>query len=138
MSGSVAGGRQRRRPARFFVPRSHRLFVVFEDRPAAEAALAGLAQAVPSDDIWFFEGPSGAAELDPYAVTGPARLLSWLFSHNIEHLLELSRIVADGQVVVAVPATHLSEADEVARVLRAGGGQWFSYTAHGNFVPVSS
>ena len=134
------GGNQQpgRRPAHHFVPRSHRLFSVFEDRASADSALAALTAAQQrEDDIWFFERGAGARELDPGEVVGPARFISWLFSHNIETLRELSSIVANGQVVIAVPAKNLQVAEETARVLRKRGGQWFAYTAHGNFVPVA-
>jgi hypothetical protein len=131
--------RARPRPARYFVPRSHRLFMVFDDRATAGLAVAAL-QPPASDDQepWFFEGRPGADEFDPDAVVGAGRAFSWLFSHNIEHLRELSRIVADGQVVVAVYAKDLRAADKAARLMRERGGQWATYTAHGNFVPLSN
>lgn len=127
------------RPARYFVPRSHRLFMVFDDRDSAGLAVAALDPAgFFGHEPWFFEGDQGAREFDPDAVEGMGRALSWLFSHNIEHLRELSRIVAAGQVVVAVFAKNLRAADQAARLMRARGGQWATYTAHGNFVPLSS
>ena len=129
---------ERSRAARYFVPRSHRLFAVFDNRATADTAVAELRSSpVSKDDTWFFEGDEGARELDPGAVGGPVRAFSWLFSDNIEHLRGMSRSVADGQVVVAVFAKNLQAADGAARVLRGHGGQWFAYTAHGNFVPVT-
>jgi len=111
------------------------LFAVFALRSAADAAIAELH--VSPDEAWIFQGYDGAERLAPPPQAGPARLLSWLFSHNIEDLLELSRLVASGQVVVAVPARNLKTAEQTAGLFRAHGGQWFAYTAHGNFVPVA-
>jgi hypothetical protein len=114
------------------------LFAVFDNRAAADTALVELRSSpVSKDNTWFFEGDEGARELDPGAVGGPVRAFSWLFSDNIEHLREMSRSVADGQVVAAVFAKNMQVADEAARVLRRHGGQWFAYTAHGNFIPVT-
>jgi len=138
MSSRGSNNKTGSRAARFFVPRSHRLFGVFDNRASAESALAALtAEQRQADDVWFFERAAGARELDPGEVVGPARFVSWLFSHNIETLRELSTIVSDGQVVIAVPARSLRVAEETAQVLRRRGGQWFAYTAHGNFVPMA-
>lgn len=125
-------------PSRFFMPRSHRLFAVFDDMATAEAALAAL----PGGEelrarTWVFAGPEGAKLLCPGQVADATRLLSWLFSHNIEHLRGMSRLVEDGFVVLALPADRIADADSTARLLRDHGAQWFAYTAHGNFVPVS-
>lgn len=124
------------RAARFFVPRSHRLFAVFDDRSGAVAALEDLPEA-ESADTWFFEGAAGAAELDPDRRTGPGRLFSWVFSHNVEYLRGLSRTVAAGRVVVAVPARTLRAAEGASSVLRRGHGRVLAYTAHWNFVPMT-
>lgn len=127
----------RPRATRWFVPRSHRLFLVFDDRATAERALADLA-AADAAATWFFEGGEGARELDPDAVAGPGRLFSWLFSLNVEFLRDLSRSVAGGRVAVAVPARNQRAADDAARLLRQHGAEALAYTAHGNFIPVTS
>ncbi|MST33631.1 hypothetical protein GHK86_12995 [Acidimicrobiaceae bacterium USS-CC1] len=138
MASPVPPASARPRPARFFFPRSHRLYARFEDRAAADAAVGALAEAgFAVSGAWTFEGPSGASELDPGEITGLARLLSWWMSHNVEFLRGFGRAVREGQVVVALPAARLGTADEMAPVLRAGGGQRLVYTAHGNFVPVT-
>lgn len=135
-------GQGRRRPPRratwFYFPRSHRLFAVFADRAQAGRALQAVEGARPGKaTTWFFEGKDGATELDPDALTGLGRGFSWLFSSNIEVLRELSGLVRDGAVVVAVPEADVASADRDAAILRQHGGQWFAYTAHGNFVPVA-
>ncbi len=124
-----------RRPAnRLFIPRPHRLFAVFPDRASAEAALA----AAPADtrrDTWLFEGFDGAAELSP-DTGGLRRIFSWIFSHNVEFLHELARMVGDGRVVVAVPARTLAAASAIGAELRRRDGTVIAYTAHWNFVPA--
>ncbi len=125
-------------PSRFFLPRSHRLFAVFEDMASVETALAALPDGEElRGRTWVFAGPDGARLLGPGEVAGAARLASWLFSHNIEHLRGLARLVEDGFVVVALPVRRVAVADSTARRLREHGAQWSAYTAHGNFVPVS-
>ena len=126
-------GRVRSRAARFDLPRPHRLFVAFEDRAAAEAVIRALGR--EAKDVWFFEGPSGEAELDP-GNAGPSRPFSWLLSHNVEYLEELRRTVAEGRAVVGVPARTLGVAEELAENLKRNGGLVLAYTAHWNFVPV--
>jgi hypothetical protein len=121
-------------PARHYIPRSHRLFAVFECRPEVESALLELG--LPREDIWYYEGDAGAAALDPDRAPGPLGFFSWLYSHNIEDLHDLSVLVSEGCIVVAVPAKNLAKAEETARLLKGRGGQWFAYTAHGNFVPI--
>ena len=125
------------RATRLFVPRSHRLFVSFDDPAAAAAGLAGLE---PSEqaDAWVFEGPEGARELDPGSAGGLARTFSWVFSHNVEMLWSMSRMVEAGRVLVALPAARLQVADTLSQVLRRRGAQVLAYTAHWNFVPVTS
>jgi len=135
MARTERPGPARSRPARFFLPRPHRLFVVFDDRAAADAAVHALGP--EANDAWFFEAASGAAELDPVR-PGPSRLFSWVFSHNVEYLEGLSRTVATGRTVVAVPARTLEVAEDVARRLRHNGGRALAYTAHWNFVPLSA
>jgi hypothetical protein len=118
---------------RFVLPRPHRLFVAFDDHAAAEAALRSLVPEVT--DVWFFEGRSGAEELDPGGPK-PSRLFSWVLSHNVEYLEDLSRTVTDGRTVVAVPARTLGVAEDMSHRLHRHGGQVLAYTAHWNFVPV--
>lgn len=125
------------RAARLFVPRSHRLFVAFDDSAAAAAGLAGLEPA-ERQDAWVFEGPEGARELDPGSAGGLARTFSWVFSHNVEMLWNMSRMVEAGKVLVALPAARLRVADALSQVLRPRGAQVLAYAAHWNFVPVSS
>lgn len=126
----------RRRATHFFVPRSHRLFVLADDDGVAAGALADLPAEVAAD-TWRFSGAEGVAELDPDLIGGPARLASWLFSHNVEFLRGLARAVASGQVVLAAPARSLRAADTAAAALRRPGLQVLAYTSHWNFVPVT-
>lgn len=125
----------RSRASRFFLPRPHRLFVVFDDGAAAHAAIEALGP--QGQGSWFFEGPDGAAELDPVQ-PGSSRLFSWVFSHNVEYLESLSQTVATGKSVVGVPARTLQVADDLAGKLRHAGGRPLAYTAHWNFVPLSA
>lgn len=125
------------RATRLFVPRSHRLFVAFDDSGAAATGLADLDPAERAE-AWVFEGDEGARELDPGSAGGLGRMFSWVFSHNVEMLWSMSRMVAAGKVLVALPAARLSVADSLGQALRGRGAQVLAYTAHWNFVPVSS
>jgi hypothetical protein len=136
MAGSMLAGRTGSRAARFDLPRPHRLFVAFDDRAAADAAVRALGPA--AEDMWFFEGTSGEDELDPGRAGGPSRLFAWVLSHNVEYLEELRRTVADRHTVVAVTARTLDVAEELAQTLRNHGGRALAYTAHWNFVPVGT
>lgn len=134
--GGRAGTTNQSRAAHFFVPRSHRLFAVFDSRRAAESALEDLSPA-DSAATWIFEGTSGSRELDPGHGAGLTRLTSWVFSHNLEYFRGLSHTVATGKVVVAVPARSVRAAEDVGRVLIRHGGRVLAYTAHWNFVPMT-
>jgi len=125
----------RSRAARFFIPRSHRLFVSFSDRAAADAAVGTLPPGI-AGDAWFFEGQSGVDELEPDRQRGRSRVFSFVFSHNVEFLHSLARLVQDGEVVVALPAPNLRAAEELGPRLVEHGAQVLAYTAHWNFVPV--
>lgn len=124
-------------PARFFVPRSHRLYTVVDSEAAAERMLHELGVGTGGAGAWVYTGEAGTGALDPDAAAGGTRLFSWLFSHNVEFLRTLSRTVRAGDVVVAVPAPNLRTADELARRLRQAGVEVLAYTAHGNFVPLT-
>jgi hypothetical protein len=128
---------------RRFLPPSHRLFALFDDRSAAVAALA-TAEAmgvVDGSQTWFFDGELGAGHLDPRSLLeGGAvtvvRFAIWVFSNNVEYLTTLAKAVRQGRTVVAVRVRGQTDADRAARWLWFGGGSTFAYTTHGNFVPV--
>lgn len=140
-TGATGAGRTtariRRRATRFVVPRSHRLFAVFGDGDRAHAALDDLPSAAAAG-AWIFGGDAGADELDPDTEGAMSRVFSFTFSHNVEFLQSLARMVRGGEVVVAVPARRLGDAQAMARHLRRGGGEVLAYTAHWNFVPVGA
>lgn len=60
-----------------------------------------------------------------------------MFSHNVEYLRGLSRTVAGGKVIVAVPARDIRAAEGASSVLRRRRGRVLAYTAHWNFVPMT-
>lgn len=123
---------------RFFIPRSHRLYALFDSLAAADEGVQTLVAAgYPAPDVWVFEGDTGADELDPTDVVGVARLFSWWFSHNVEYLRGFGRALRAGKVAVAIPASRVAVADRMAKVLRTAGGEGITFTAHWNFVPVS-
>lgn len=138
MPTPVEPGGARPRPARYFLPRSHRLYAEFEDRAAADRAVTALSEAgFAVDDVWVFEGPAGADELDPGEARGVARLFSLWLSHNVEYLHNFGQAVREGDVLVAVPVPRVETASQMAPLLRARGGGGLTYTAHGNFVPLT-
>jgi len=128
---------------RRFLPPSHRLFALFEDRATAVAAVqsAEAMGAVDGAQAWFFDGELGAAHLDPRTLlhgsaVAAVRLGIWVFSNNVEYLSTLAKAVRQGRTVVAVRVSGQLAADRAARWLWFGGGSTFAYTSHGNFVPV--
>jgi hypothetical protein len=128
---------------RRLVPPSHRLFAVFEDRAAAEEALAGAVAAgvLDASGCWWFDGQEGARHLDPtepvQGLTGAfLRVMVWVFSTNVEYLTILADALRAGRTAVAVAVRGQDAADRVARWLWFGGGEAFAYTTHLNYVPV--
>lgn len=125
-----------------FVPRGHRLFVVFDDRQAANRALFEWSGGMPMPTgAWLFDGPEAATELDPdHSTRGWCavvnRMFAFVFSSNVEYVRGLSLAVRGGATVLAVHVPDRTTADDAARGMRRLGGHSFAYVMHGNFVPV--
>lgn len=125
-----------------FVPRGHRLFVVFDDRRAANRALFEWSGGMPMPrGAWLYDGPGAAGELDPDRVAGGwvavlNRMFAFVFSSNVEYVRGLSAAVRAGATVLAVHVPDRATADDAARGMRRLGGHSFAYVMHGNFVPV--
>ena len=140
-AGFVDPGRPRSARS-LFVPRDHRLFVVFDDRRAANRALFEWSGGMPMPKgAWLYDGPVAAAELDPdngargwFAVVN--RVFAFVFSNNVEYVRGLSLAVRAGATVLAVHVPDRATADDAARGMRRLGGHSFAYVMHGNFVPV--
>jgi hypothetical protein len=140
-AGFIDEGRPRSARA-LFVPRGHRLFVVFDDRRAANRALFQWSGGMPlPKGAWVYDGPVAAAELDPDHDTGGwlallNRMFAFVFSSNVEYVRGLSLAVRGGAAVLAVHVPDRATADDAARGMRRLGGHSFAYVMHGNFVPV--
>ena len=128
----------------FLMPPRHRLFAAFDDRRAAETAVARLRFEgyVEEDDIWVLSGDDGLRVLDPAGTWhGWRGRLVRLFERvmtnpDTEYLQVLGEEVRSGHVVLALLVQNERTADQVARVLRSQSGHSFAYGAHWDFVPV--
>lgn len=128
----------------FVLPPRHRLFAVFDDRAAAEAAAAALRSAghAGEDDVWVLSGEEGIATVDASGAVHGAwgrvvRLAEELLAeHDVDYLEVLEEELRAGHVVVVVRVGDEVEADILARDLRARAGHTFAYGAHWDFVPV--
>ena len=127
-----------------FPPR-HRLFVAFDDREHAEAAMVRLkrdAGVEGRDVFWVFAGDRGAAELDAdgsrHGTWGRVvRFLQlWFGQDDVEYLGILEEQLGLGHVVLAIFAPDEESADQLARLLHSEGGHSFAYSTHWDFVPV--
>ena len=140
-AGFVAPARPRS-ARRLFVPRGHRLFVVFDDRRSANRALFEWSGGMPmATGAWVFDGPDAADDLDPDRDVGGwlavlNRMFAFVFSSNVEYVRGLSAAVRAGATVLAVHVPDRATADDAARGMRRLGGHSFAYVMHGNFVPV--
>ncbi|HET9093117.1 MAG TPA: hypothetical protein VFN50_11955 [Acidimicrobiales bacterium] len=122
----------------------HRLFVVFDSREVAEAALRRLRaeELAPEDEVWVLAGEEGLSALDAagtrHGVRGRVvRLLQMAMTVNdIQYLEILEADLAAGHVVLAIPVANQRRADEIARLLREQAGHSMAYGAHWDFVPV--
>lgn len=124
------------------MPQGHRLYVVFDDRRAANMALFEWSGGMPlPEGAWMFDGPDGASALDPDLAMGRLALLSrvfaFIFSSNVEFVRALSSAVRRGSTVLAlhIPNRHIAE--DAARGMRWLGGHSVAYAMHGNFVPLT-
>ncbi len=126
----------------FFVPQGHRLYVVFDDRRAANMALFEWTGGMPlSQGAWMFDGPEGAAALDPDLAVGRwallSRMFAFVFSSNVEFVRALSSAVRRGSTVLALHVPNRHVAEDAARGMRWLGGHSVAYAMHGNFVPLT-
>jgi hypothetical protein len=121
----------------------HRLFAIFDDPVAAEEAVEALHFEGFADerDLWVFCGEEGARRLD---VSGQShgiwtrgfRTLQKVMSSDFGYLRTLDEALRGGGTVVAVWASDLKVAEEVARLLQLHAGHSIAYGAHLDFVPV--